>query len=139
MELFIGGFGENKQEFVKTLNPGGNLYEKFDAGSICESLNGDKQPGCIIINNLHLAIKKMLSEEKTTEQIWEDIQFLATQAETYKTKLIFICDEIGNGIVPMDGFERKWREETGRILCKIAERAEKVTRLVAGLPQVIKA
>ena len=49
-----------------------------------------------------------------------------------------ISDEIGNGIVPNDPLEREWREETGRLLRRIAKDADRVVRVVCGLPQVIK-
>ncbi len=35
---------------------------------------------------------------------------------------ILICDEIGNGIVPMEAEERTYRECTGRILERLARR-----------------
>ena len=51
---------------------------------------------------------------------------------------ILICDEVGNGIVPMDPFERRYREEVGRILIKVAQRASRVERVTCGLGQRIK-
>lgn len=51
---------------------------------------------------------------------------------------IITCREIGCGIVPMDALERKWREETGRLCCAIAETADLVVRVSAGIPQVLK-
>ena len=52
--------------------------------------------------------------------------------------LIFICDEIGNGIVPMDALERDYRERTGRLQIRIAEKAERVERIVCGISQRLK-
>ena len=52
--------------------------------------------------------------------------------------IVLICDEIGCGIVPMDAFERRWREETGRLCCRLAARAERVERVCCGLAQTIK-
>ena len=49
-----------------------------------------------------------------------------------------ICDEIGNGIVPGDRFEREYRERTGRILIDLAARAERVERVICGIGQRIK-
>ncbi len=48
---------------------------------------------------------------------------------------ILISDEIGNGIVPMDAFEREYREQTGRILIELAKEAEEVTRVICGIGQ----
>ena len=41
-----------------------------------------------------------------------------------KCPQIIICDDIFCGVVPIDAFQRKWREETGLCLQKIAEKAE---------------
>ena len=51
---------------------------------------------------------------------------------------ILICDEIGNGIVPVDAFERRYREQVGRILIEVAKRADRVERVICGLGQRIK-
>ena len=51
---------------------------------------------------------------------------------------VFISDEIGSGIVPMDPLDRRWREVTGRILIQIAAESDEVIRLFCGIPQVIK-
>ena len=33
-------------------------------------------------------------------------------------------------MVPLDPFERRWREETGRALCRLAAASERVERIV---------
>ena len=49
-----------------------------------------------------------------------------------------ICDEVGNGIVPMDAFEREYRERLGRFLIEVAKRADRVERIMCGIGQRIK-
>ena len=51
---------------------------------------------------------------------------------------VIVGEEIGSGIVPMDAFQRKWREETGRIYCMLAAKASQVWRVVGGIGQRIK-
>ena len=51
---------------------------------------------------------------------------------------ILISDEIGNGIVPIDAFERQYREKTGRILIEAAKKADKVVRVICGVRQILK-
>ena len=43
-----------------------------------------------------------------------------------------------NGIVPMDALERDYRERTGRLQIRIAEKAERVERIVCGISQRLK-
>ena len=52
--------------------------------------------------------------------------------------IIIICDELGCGVVPVDPFERSWRDSVGRMCRSIAERAECVVRILCGLPMVLK-
>lgn len=47
---------------------------------------------------------------------------------------IIICDDIFCGVVPIDSFQRKWREETGLALQKIAKRAH-LTRIFCGIAE----
>ena len=52
--------------------------------------------------------------------------------------IILISNEIGYGIVPLDRFERDWREKTGRICCLAAQESRAVIRVLAGNPVYIK-
>ncbi len=67
----------------------------------------------------------------------EPLELLLEQEELWQDS-VFVCDEISCGIVPMDAEERAWRESVGRMLCALTARAETVTRLFCGLPQVLK-
>ena len=49
-----------------------------------------------------------------------------------------ICSDISCGVVPIDDTLRKWREETGRALIKLAEQSEEVVRLFCGIPTKVK-
>ena len=56
----------------------------------------------------------------------------------YQEDCIIISDEIGNGIVPTDSFEREYRERVGRILVQLADRAKEVERVLCKIGQKIK-
>ena len=51
---------------------------------------------------------------------------------------VLVTDEIGLGIVPLDPFEREYREETGRICCLLAAQSQQVWRVACGLGQRLK-
>lgn len=51
---------------------------------------------------------------------------------------VVICDEIGCGPIPLDQFDRAYREQVGRLCCDIAEMADAVVRIVCGIPVAIK-
>ena len=53
-------------------------------------------------------------------------------------EVILICDEVGCGVVPVEPEQRAWREQVGRLCCRLAKRAERVERIFCGLPMVLK-
>ena len=53
-------------------------------------------------------------------------------------RIVLVTNELGYGIVPIDPFDRSWRELTGRICTELAEHADEVIRVVCGIPVVLK-
>ena len=53
-------------------------------------------------------------------------------------KIIILCDEIGCGLVPVDAFEREYREAAGRVCVELAEHARRVDRVVCGIGMRMK-
>ena len=52
--------------------------------------------------------------------------------------IIIVSQEVGYGVVPVDAFDRKYREAVGRVCTKLAAYSRKVTRVVCGIGTVIK-
>lgn len=82
------------------------------------------------INNLHLLAKKWAGNKTEAEHLLK----ILTEMDNW----IVVSDEIGSGIVPVDKSERLWREETGRLLCRIAAISDEVYRVQLGIPVLIK-
>ncbi len=103
--------------------------EVWEEGKLSE----DRKPGVgfIIVNHFHTWVRGRLTEGGCPEA--EIRAFLERCGDC-----VIICDEIGNGIVPGDRFEREYRERTGRILIELAARAERVERVICGIGQRIK-
>lgn len=84
-----------------------------------------------IVKDFHLLVRHWMQDdlnvlEKTTNLIKQ-------MEDGY-----IISDEIGYGIVPIDAFERAYREKVGRMSCIIAKEAEHVIRIIAGMGNIIK-
>ena len=90
--------------------------------------DGDFQ---IIVNHLHQYIRRQLQQGEDPEAALA--AFLKKNPDS-----ILICNEIGNGIVPMEAEERCYRECTGRILERLAAEADEVVRVVCGIGQRIR-
>ena len=63
---------------------------------------------------------------------------LLTTLEKNENLQLLISDEIGYGLVPVDDFEREYREFHGRVMTELAEQADCVERVVCGILQRIK-
>ena len=144
MELYIGGYAQGKLTYVRKKYPGAQIYDENSwqqtkSGMCTErdqeetDVQGDN--GRIVIcNHLHRIIAAELAKGKTQAEILAELLDINQRHE----KVCFICDEIGNGIVPIEKAERDYREVTGRILTELAEQAETVVRILCGLGQCIK-
>lgn len=86
-------------------------------------------PEMKVINGFHNIVREYMTDGKSIHKLLDEI---IEEAD------IIISDEIGCGIVPAEKFDRDWREETGRALCAIAERADSVYRVTAGIALKIK-
>ncbi|MCQ2240054.1 bifunctional adenosylcobinamide kinase/adenosylcobinamide-phosphate guanylyltransferase [Treponema sp.] len=87
-----------------------------------------------IWNEFHLFVKEKLEEGIFPEEIEAEVN----KRISSNSKMIIISDELGCGIVPFTKEDREYRELTGRLLCKIAEKSESVFRMICGITQRIK-
>ena len=129
MKLIIGGYAQGKLNYAVTKYSVSEDHI-FDS-TIPTNEEAEKLTGTIIVSSLHKWIRKRIKEGGRPEE--EISSFVKKNPDC-----IIICDEIGNGIVPMDPFERVYRERTGRIQVKLAADAEEVERVVCGIAQKIK-
>ena len=51
---------------------------------------------------------------------------------------VYVCTEVGCGVVPVDRFQREWREAVGRVCCALAREAGRVDRVWCGLAVELK-
>lgn len=108
MKLYIGGYGQGQKEYARSRNPESDIFEDF-----------------------HLWIRGMLQAGRPAEELAEE--FMDTHPDA-----VIVSDETGNGIVPLEPFEREYRERLGRILIRVAERSDSVERVICGLGQRLK-
>ncbi len=53
-------------------------------------------------------------------------------------KAAVIINEVGSGVIPLVKSERTAREEAGRLAVRLAAEADRVVRVVCGIPTVVK-
>ena len=124
MRIITGGAFQGKRAFAEKLYPG---MEWTDGGRCAL----DEIRTCRAVYGFHEFVKRWLEQGKS----WEELASLMLEENR---DLILICDEIGCGLVPVDAFEREYRESTGRVMNALAEQAERVDRVVCGIGRRIK-
>lgn len=85
---------------------------------------------CQGILNFHLYVKRMLQSEPERD--------LAKELVEGNPNLIIVSNEVGYGLVPVEAFERTYREATGRICTVLAAASDEVVRVVMGIGTRIK-
>lgn len=132
MKLVIGGYAQGKLNYVMQKN---SIEERWIWHGLLPDKEQQKdfivQKQTIVIDQFHRWVRERMLQGGNPEE--EILDFLKENLEC-----IIISDEIGNGIVPADAFERECRERTGRILVTLADRADEVVRVICGIGQKIK-
>lgn len=108
MILILGGFAQGKSEYARKKYPDRYILDDY-AQSFREKLAAGEEP------------------EKEFEEILRK-----------EPECVVISDEVSSGVIPMDKFEREYRERLGRSLVKIAAEAEHVERIFAGIAVTLK-
>jgi len=91
----------------------------------------------ILVDCLTLWLNNQLFNfpEQNFDQLFEE---LMTASFNCKADVIFVANEVGLGIIPMGNISRKFVDEAGRLNQRIAQIANKVFFIAAGLPLVLK-
>ncbi len=132
MKLVIGGRAQGKLNYVLQHMTDEN-YQIYDGvfPDEGELFNLTKKNEWLIVNHFHNWVNKELKENRNPE---EELEAFLKKG----VRFVIISDEIGNGIVPVDAFERDYRERTGRMLITLASQADEVVRVLCGIGQKIK-
>lgn len=124
--LLVGGAGQGKLDYACTAYS--LLPQQIADGGAHPATEALQQPA---LNRLHLLVRRLL-------QAGQEPLPLVLAALDSRAGWVVLCDEIGSGVVPVDPFDRRWREETGRLCCALAARADIVERVTCGLPLRLK-
>lgn len=94
--------------------------------------------GYKIIDSYHLRVKAQLEAGfnplEEAEKLIKDMVIAGADMD----RLVVISNELGYGIVPVDKVEREYREQSGRVNCYLAAKADEVIRVVCGIGTRIK-
>ncbi len=124
VHLIIGGAFQGKLQYAET------LYSKicwYD-GAECQPEQLEKELTKIDgIVHFELLVRRWMEDGRGTEEL------TGLLMNRRKGLVVLISDEIGYGLVPVDAFERKYREAHGRLMTDLAAQAQRVDRVVCGI------
>lgn len=114
MILVVGGAGQGKLDYVKR--------EYQVTQQEISSQLGDSR----VVYGLHEVIRRLHDLDRAVDIVFEHAQA--------HPDAIYICDEIGCGVVPLAPEERLWRQAVGQVCVMLGQRAQRVVRIFCGIP-----
>lgn len=124
MKMIIGGAFQGKAALAKKEYP----EIAWVNGAEAEWTSVQNAEGIL---NFHEFIRREMQKKN-------DVSELAERLIQCNPEVILVSDEVGYGVVPIDAFDRAYREAVGRICTKLAAYSSEVTRVVCGIGTVIK-
>lgn len=124
MILIIGGAFQGKQRFAREICG----LEEWADGRSCAAEEIDRCRGMLYF---HEYIRNRLTAG-------EDCGGLAERIVENNPSVVLVANELGCGVVPMDAFDRRYRETVGRVCTRLAAEAKAVYRVLCGIGVQIK-
>lgn len=166
--LVIGGARSGKSKYAETLAAKSSLLVTYVAtataidNEMAERIAHHKlrRPENWVLHECPLALAELLARESQKQQtilvdcltLWlnnhlyendqQDFSNLFTGLITAVTNsradIIFVSNEVGLGIIPLGAITRQFVDEAGRLNQQLAQAADDVIFMVAGLPMALK-
>ncbi len=91
---------------------------------------------CLLVDCLTLWVSNLLAAGD--DALATETQALLTGLPTLPGHLLLVSNEVGQGIVPANPLARRFRDEAGRLHQAVADRCDRVSFIIAGLPLTLK-
>ena len=104
---------------------------KLDAALQAAAVHG--QP--VLVDCLTLWLSNLMHAGADVDEATDD---LLHTLDGYASPVVFVSNELGLGLVPETPLGRSFRDAMGRMNMAVAERADRVLFMAAGLPLVMK-
>lgn len=124
MKFVTGGAYQGKGAYVKEKYPDAEWTD--GAGCSLQEIET-----CEAIDHFHLFVRRWMQEGKTPKELTDTIL-------GRDSRIIIVCDEIGCGLVPVDAFEREYREAVGRICTELVSHSDEVYRVTCGIGERLR-
>ena len=108
--------------------------EPYELAKVLNQYNN--QDTFIVVDCLTLWLSNLLARPTTyyEQQVIEFLNIL----QDMQASAVFVSNEVGMGIVPLGELSRRFVDEAGRLHQRLAQTCQRVTQMIAGIPNVIK-
>ncbi len=89
----------------------------------------------VLVDCLTLWLSNLMLAGEDVDQATDE---LVAALEDYPAPVVFVSNEVGLGVVPETKLGRDFRDAQGRLNMRMAERADRVILMTAGLPLTLK-
>ena len=125
---------------------GGSHKEDKDVVAITEAVVGISEGNYVTVDDIGVDLLEKYPEKEvglvfpilSRNRFSMILKAVARAMNKITILLSFPADEVGNGIVPVEKIERRYRDLCGRLLVEIASRSKEVYRVICGIGQKIK-
>ena len=92
----------------------------------------------ILLDCITLWLSNLLMRQKSDHEIMNEVSTLVDTVKQCQTSFIFVSNEVGMGLVPVEPLGRRFRDLSGMTNQRIAELADRVVLMVSGMPISLK-
>lgn len=126
MKLVVGGAFQGKKAYaMETFHI--SEIQMID-GFTCQKEEIFQAP---LVVHFHEYVRRFLGETEFLKELPDKLM-------ERNPEVVLVTNELGYGVVPLDAFDRAYRETTGRLCCALAKKATQVHRVICGVGTVIK-
>jgi adenosylcobinamide kinase/adenosylcobinamide-phosphate guanylyltransferase len=92
----------------------------------------------LLVNNIFMQYDETTGTDIAEKGVMAEIKELIDCVDRVEADFIIVTNETGLGIVPADRVSRLYRDILGRANQRLAQRADEVYMLIAGIPLAVK-
>lgn len=107
--------------------------EPLDLAGLLRAIDAPER--LVLVDCLTLWVTNLMMEERSVEDAASN---LVSILPSLRARVVFVSNEVGLGIVPDNRMAREFRDHAGRLHQRVAELAEQVYFVAAGLPLKMK-
>ncbi|EAQ05081.1 Possible adenosyl cobinamide kinase/ cobinamide phosphateguanylyltransferase [Pseudooceanicola batsensis HTCC2597] len=127
---------EMRDKIARHVAARGSRWDTIEAPVDLPGALAGVAPGrAVLVDCLTLWLTNLLLTETDPEAATDD---LLAALDAAPGPVTLVSNEVGQGIVPDNSLSRRFREAQGRLNIRMAQRADCVVQVVAGLPNPLK-